>query len=79
MMHRNLDRRVEALVRIIAPDQIKELNNVFDLCMSDAVASWHLNRDGSWTRSYQGADGTPLMDVQDKFMKDVLAKRGARA
>jgi polyphosphate kinase len=79
MMHRNLDRRVEALVRIIAPDQIKELNNVFDLCMSDAVASWHLNRDGSWTRSYQAADGTPLMDAQDKFMKDVLAKRGARA
>ena len=78
MMHRNLDRRVEALVRIIAPDQIKELNTVFDLAMSDAVASWHLNQDGSWTRFYQAADGSPLMDVQDKFMKDVLAKRGAR-
>jgi polyphosphate kinase len=79
MMHRNLDRRVEALVRIIAPDQIKELNSVFDLAMSDAAASWHLNQDGSWTRFYQAADGSPLVDVQDKFMKDVLAKRGARA
>jgi polyphosphate kinase len=46
--------------------------------MSDAVASWHLNQDGSWTRFYQAADGSPLMDIQDKFMKDVLAKRGAR-
>jgi len=78
MMHRNLDRRVEALVRIIAPDQIKELNTVFDLAMSDAVASWHLNQDSSWTRFYQAPDGSPLMDIQDKFMKDVLAKRGAR-
>jgi polyphosphate kinase len=79
MMHRNLDRRVEALVRIIAPDQIKELNNVFEVAMSDSAASWHLNQDGSWTRFYQAADGSPLLDVQDKFMKDVLAKRGARA
>jgi polyphosphate kinase len=78
MMHRNLDRRVEALVRITQPDQIKELNGVFDLCMSDNSASWHLNNEGAWVRRYQDSDGKPLVDVQDKIMKDILAKRGAK-
>ena len=79
MMHRNLDRRVEALVRIVQPDQIKELNGIFDLAMADSSASWHLHSDGSWVRHYRDADGNPLVDVQDKIMRDVLAKRGARA
>jgi polyphosphate kinase len=78
MMHRNLDRRVEALVRIVAPDQIKELNNTFDLCMDAASSSWHLGNDGEWVRHYQDSNGKPLVDVQDKIMQDVLAKRGAR-
>ncbi len=78
MMHRNLDRRVEALVRIVAPDQIKELNGLFDLCMDDGSSSWHLDSDGDWSRHYQDANGKPLVDVQDKIMHDVIAKRGAR-
>jgi polyphosphate kinase len=78
MMHRNLDRRVEALVRIVAPDQIKELNALFDLGMDEGSSSWHLGNDGEWTRHHQDAEGKPLVDVQDKIMRDVLAKRGAR-
>jgi polyphosphate kinase len=78
MMHRNLDRRVEALVRIVAPDQIKELNSMFDLGMDEGSSSWHLGNDGEWIRHYQDANGKPLVDVQDKIMQDVLAKRGAR-
>ena len=78
MMHRNLDRRVEALVRIIQPDQIKELTALFELCMSDTSATWHLDSSGSWTRFAKDAEGRPLVDVQDKIMKDVIAKRGAR-
>ena len=78
MMHRNLDRRVEALVRIIQPDQIKELTGLFELCMADTSATWHLNSEGAWTRFAKDTQGTPLVDVQDKIMKDVIAKRGAR-
>jgi polyphosphate kinase len=78
MMHRNLDRRVEALVRIIQPDQIKELTGLLELCMSDTSATWHLDSSGSWTRFAKDAEGRPLVDVQDKIMKDVIAKRGAR-
>ena len=78
MMHRNLDRRVEALVRIIQPDQIKELTGLFELGMADTSATWHLDADGAWTRFAKDTDGKPLVDVQDKIMKDVIAKRGAR-
>ncbi len=35
MMHRNLDRRVEALVRLTAPDHINEVLEMFDLAMAD--------------------------------------------
>ncbi|MEO0061291.1 MAG: hypothetical protein RL343_909 [Actinomycetota bacterium] len=78
MMHRNLDRRVEALVRITQPDQIKELIHMFDLYLDDNSASWHLQSNGSWVRHRVDADGKPLVEVQDKLMKDVQAKRGAR-
>ena len=79
MMHRNLDRRVEALVRLSQPDHIKELNNVLDLAMADTSASWHLNNEGQWIRFQYDAEGKKLVDVQDHIMKDVYDKRGTRS
>ncbi len=78
MMHRNLDRRVEALVRLVQPDHIREINSLFDLAMSDDVASWHLDSNGKWSRHQFGEGGVRLIDVQDQIMKDVHAKRNAR-
>jgi polyphosphate kinase len=78
MMHRNLDRRVEALVRLSQPDHIREMNALFELAMSDAAATWHLGSDGAWTRHQYGENGQHLIDVQDKTMQDVYAKRNAR-
>jgi polyphosphate kinase len=78
MMHRNLDRRVEALVRLVQPDHIREINNLFDLAMSDAASSWHLDSQGKWTRHQFGVEGERLIDVQDQIMKDVHSKRNAR-
>jgi len=78
MMHRNLDRRVEALVRLSQADHIREMQNLFELAMSDTAATWHLGSDGAWTRHQYGADGQPLVDVQDKTMHDVYAKRNSK-
>ncbi|NUU15722.1 RNA degradosome polyphosphate kinase [Cellulomonas humilata] len=63
LMHRNLDRRVEALVRIADPDQVSELIELMDESSDDATSSWHLDQDGTWTRHHLGPDG-PLMDLQ---------------
>ena len=78
MMHRNLDRRVEALVRLSQPDHIREMKALFELAMSDEASTWHLGSDGTWTRHQYGADGKPLIDVQDKTMADVYSKRNSR-
>lgn len=63
LMHRNLDRRVEALVRLADPDQIAELVDLLDESMDDGTSSWHLGPDGVWTRHATGEDG-PLRDLQ---------------
>ncbi|HEX5510806.1 MAG TPA: RNA degradosome polyphosphate kinase, partial [Actinomycetales bacterium] len=41
MMHRNLDRRVETLVRITDSSHIRNLIELVDLGMDDRTASWH--------------------------------------
>ena len=79
MMHRNLDRRVEALVRIADPAQIAELNELFAFAMRDDTSSWWLGPDGVWTRHYLDADGKPLTDVQDATMLRVQRRRRPRA
>ncbi|GAA2575238.1 RNA degradosome polyphosphate kinase [Microbacterium binotii] len=79
MMHRNLDRRVEALVRITAPAQIAELSDLFSLAMSDNTSSWWLAGDGTWTRHSTDADGKALVDLQDKTMFQVQRRRRSRA
>ncbi len=79
MMHRNLDRRVEALVRVTAPTHMQELTDLFDLAMADTTSSWHLGPEGEWTRHSVGADGKPLVDLQEQTMSQVLRRRRARA
>ena len=74
MMHRNLDRRVEALVRLTEPAHIEYLHAHFDRGMSDESSSWHLASDGSWTRhTTNGADH--LIDVQDATMVTLSQRR----
>jgi polyphosphate kinase len=48
MMHRNLDRRVETLVRVRAPELQEQLSAVLDLAFSDDIRSWELLPDNTW-------------------------------
>jgi polyphosphate kinase len=75
MMHRNLDRRVEALVRLTSPEHLRELDELMDLAMSDETSSWWLDGYGRWTRHESAADGTRLQDLQDVLMKQISARR----
>nr|WP_201471396.1 RNA degradosome polyphosphate kinase [Microbacterium hydrocarbonoxydans] len=79
MMHRNLDRRVEALVRVTDPGHLKDLLAFFDLAMDPGTTSWHLGAEGVWTRHAEDADGKPLIDLQDKTMGLIQRRRRARA
>lgn len=75
MMHRNLDRRVEALVRITSPDHLRELDELFDLALSESTSSWWLDGEGQWTRHHRSADGAPLEDLQNVLMRRISARK----
>jgi polyphosphate kinase len=77
MMHRNLDRRVEALVRLTQTDHIKELDELFKLGMSE-VSAWQLRHDGEWQRFDLDARGNKLRDMQDELMRRTLTKKRSR-
>ena len=69
LMHRNLDRRVEALVRITASEQIDELIKYVDLQMADSTTSWHMAADGTYVRHAKDEEGRPLVDSQEYLIK----------
>ena len=75
MMHRNLDRRVEALVRITESDHLAELDAVLDLAMSDETSSWHLEPDGQWIRHNRDENGAVLEDMQNALMRGVSGRK----
>ena len=75
MMHRNLDRRVEALVRLTDPAHLAEINHIFELDLADSTASWWLDADGLWTHHSRDENGTPLEDSQDVLMREISARR----
>ncbi|MEP7763763.1 RNA degradosome polyphosphate kinase [Sanguibacter sp. 25GB23B1] len=65
LMHRNLDRRVETLIRLTDEAQINGLVALIDHSMDSTTSSWHLGADGTWTRHHLTADGEPLSDHQE--------------
>ncbi|MEO7147727.1 MAG: RNA degradosome polyphosphate kinase [Terrimesophilobacter sp.] len=75
IMHRNLDRRIEALVRLTAPDQIQYIERWFELAMSDTTSSWWLDEFGEWTRHATASDGGALRDLQDVVMRQVSTRK----
>jgi polyphosphate kinase len=76
LMHRNLDRRVELLVRVTNPGQKRELRELIDLAMNPGTASWWLGPDGRWDRHHLTSDGAPLMDLQDYLIKTRQSRTG---
>jgi polyphosphate kinase len=64
MMHRNLDRRVEALVQLTSGDDTSYVLDMLRRYMDPGTSSWHLDSQGEWTRHHIGDDGRLLEDVQ---------------
>jgi len=69
MMHRNLDRRVEALVHLRDADIARQASAVIDLALDPRIAAWELQPDGTWLRRITDADGKRLADYQDQLIR----------
>ena len=80
LMHRNLDRRVEVLARLVDREHLERIDRFFGFAFSDEVSSWHMRPDGSWHRRRVSDEGEPLPDLQDLVMADRAnaRSRGAR-
>jgi polyphosphate kinase len=68
LMHRNLDRRVESLIRIERPTHKASLQEIFDLSLSEETASWHQDQD-SWKNVTKNSKGESLQDLQSLYIK----------
>jgi polyphosphate kinase len=72
MMHRNLDRRIESLVRVRDAAMHEQLASMLDLAFSPEVIAWELAADGRWTRrAYQGEER--LRDYQAVLAREAIA------
>lgn len=74
LMHRNLDRRVESMVRIDQPDHKTLLQEILDLGLSDEISSWHL-QGKEWKRVSRSKDGSPLADLQHLLIRAPMTAR----
>jgi polyphosphate kinase len=79
LMHRNLDRRVEVLVRISDPRHVNELGQLLELSLDDATSSWHLQPDGTWERHHYDENGELLLDLQEHLIATVRRRRDSAA
>jgi polyphosphate kinase len=68
LMHRNLDRRVETLVRVKDRQNREHLIQLLDRAMDDGTADWRLDGDGVWTRR-SSLNDEPLLDIQAHLMR----------
>jgi polyphosphate kinase len=65
MMHRNLDRRVEVLVRIPLSDHVAVLSELLDLAFHPDTKAWTLDTTGEWTLNAGEVDlQARLIDAQ---------------
>ena len=68
LMGRNLNRRVESLVRIDKKAHKEYLQEILDQGLSDDVSSWHMH-DDKWTRVTQNQEGKKLKEMHALFAK----------
>ncbi|MES8396259.1 RNA degradosome polyphosphate kinase [Cutibacterium acnes] len=74
LMHRNLDRRVEALVDLSNKQHVAEVEEMFDMAFDPGTVSWHL-QDRTWTEVSRGPDDIPLTDLQEELIRRTRDRR----
>ena len=69
LMHRNLDRRVEVLVRVPADEHVTALGELLETMADDDTTSWHLQPDATWHRH------VGELEVQTELIKRARSRR----
>ena len=74
LMHRNLDRRVEAIVGLSNPGHISRIRDLFERAFDDRTVHWEL-RDRTWSVHTTDPDGQPLTDLQEELIRLTRGRR----
>ena len=68
LMHRNLDRRVESMVKINQTDHKRMLMRALDSYLAPTTSSWHMNLSGNWDRVTTSSSGEQLIDLHQQVI-----------
>ncbi|MEQ9569858.1 MAG: hypothetical protein RLN75_06680, partial [Longimicrobiales bacterium] len=71
---RNLEERVEAVVRITDPALKERLHRILTLALDDNRLAWDLQPDGHYTLRMP-REGEPVRDFHRALMRDALERR----
>ncbi len=69
MMHRNLDRRVEVLVRLPGEESREAIRELLELAFDADSSAWELGSDGGWVRN-QGS-----VHLQERLIEQQARRR----
>ncbi|MGB3413078.1 MAG: RNA degradosome polyphosphate kinase, partial [Microbacteriaceae bacterium] len=75
-MHRNLDRRVETLVKIEQADHIAYIDGLFHEAFDPETSAWDLDAEGNWIRA--ALDVSERKDLQDSLMAQITKKNSRK-
>ncbi len=78
LMHRNLDRRVEVLVRL-GDEHAEQVGELIDLGFADTTRAWLGQPDGTWQPHRTTADGFACTDLQEHLIAMTRAGRRRKA
>ncbi len=68
LMGRNLDRRIESLIRVDRKEHHQRLQEIINLGLSDQTSSWQLSGT-QWLRNSCDKDGKPLDDMHSTMIE----------
>ena len=71
-MERNLDRRVEALVRIDSDAHKSELNELLTLAHDPRFRAWSMNDRDQWEYRKNDGNGKALEDYQEYLLARLI-------
>ena len=69
LMHRNLDRRIESLIRVERSDHKLELDQAITEDLLDDLSTWHLIEGDRWKRKVSDGAGNKLQTPQEVMIK----------
>jgi polyphosphate kinase len=68
LMDRNLNRRVESLVRIVKSEQKQQLIEVIDQYLDEKTSRWEMLPTGKWQKVSLYSDGSGLNNLQEEMI-----------